>query len=262
VLIAVNDYFLVAANKEINDTNQMIVFKSLDGETWEEVFHAEATIPKAITIVSGKIAVCATGCVFLADINGANWTKLPLPKEYELAQVISSASTTGTFYFLIKLTDKTMLATTTDGITVSVIDTPWTTESYTMHDNGNQLIVSSRVENQACLVYFSDDITEYKTKLVPISQIESKDFSTVYDIMWHENQWIFACSTEFNNVSGMTFSKAGYVYRCEGELSDISLLEADTITARQLSAIRHADEVLVAYGNAFPTVENFIYLAK
>lgn len=265
VLTSIDNYFLVVAVRKTLENTQLVAFKSQNGTEWEEVYHLDnypsESAPVTITIVSGRLVVCDTGCIYFAYLDGTSWTKTSLPSGYENSIVLGAASYYGKIYFLMRTGEVSHVAITTDGIIFSVVEVPWNALSFAISDNGDQIVVSTRINNQCCLVYFSDDIMKYNAKKLQAHRVQPNEFSTVFDMIWADNKWVFVGSVEFQNVGNMTFSVSGFVYQSNGSLDIDTEIESDTINAIQLNRVIYDGTEFITYGKAFPNTEKCIYIS-
>lgn len=262
-LLTVNDSFIAIATSQEIAGKKLVVMRSENGFEWTEVYrtsdYSEGYQPVSHTQIQGRAIVGGAYGYILLTSNGTQWKKSAFPEGYEIARVVGSAECNGSFYFLAKMNDKPIIAKTTDGDNFEMIEIPWNMECITMAGNGSQVVVSCRLAGVACLVYFSDDIKEYKTHILPINKKDPGNFITVYDMVYFNNQWIFVGASEFYNNSGMKFSIEGFVLRTDENLTVSSKFSKDTTDAKQLEKIRILNNNLVVFGDSFPNPDSCIY---
>jgi hypothetical protein len=262
-LLTVQDYFIAIATSQEIGGKRLVVMRSDNGFEWSEVYrtpdYSEGYQPVSHTQMQGRAIVGGAYGYILLTSNGTQWKKSSFPDGYEIARVVGSAECNGKFYFLAKMNDKPVIAVTTDGDNFAMLEIPWNMECITMSGNGEQVVVSCRLAGVACVVYFTDDINDYKTHILPLNKKDSSHFITVYDMLYYNNQWLFVGSSEFYNNAGMKFSIEGFVLRCDDNLSPSSKFTKDNTDAKQLEKIRILNENLVVFGKSFPNPDSCIY---
>jgi len=265
-LLTVEDHFIAIATSQEIAGKKLVVMRSDNGFEWQEVYrtedYSEGYQPVSHSNIQGRAIVGGAYGYILITGNGTVWKKSSFPDGYEIARVVGSAECNGVFYFLAKMNDRPIIAKTTDGNTFEMIEIPWEMECITMAGNGSQIVVSCRLAGVACVVYFSDDISEYKTCMLPLNRQLKEDFITVYDMLWFDNQWIFVGSKEFYNNGGLKFSKEGFVIRTDGPINSTSKFTPDKIDTKQVEKIRVLNNNLVVFGESFPNPDSCIFLLE
>jgi hypothetical protein len=261
-LFTVNEQLTAVASCKMAEGNKLVAMQSLDGVEWTETFRSidvsEGYQPITVTQIQGRHIVGCVGSILITS-NGVVWNKSTFPTGYETAKVVGSAECKGTFYFLAKMDDRSVIAKTINGETFTMLEIPWSMESITMAGNGEQVVVSCRLAGVACLVYFSDDIKSYKTHILPNNRKNPSHLITVYDMIYFDNQWLFVGSNEFYNVGGMRFSIESFVLHTDGNLTTSTMFTKDITDAKQLEKIRILNNKLVIFGESFPHPASCIY---
>lgn len=262
-LLTVDDHFIAIATYQMIQGKKLVVLRSDNGFEWTEVYRtddfSEGYQPVSHTNFQGRAIVGGAYGYILLTSNGTIWKKSSFPDGYEIARVVGSAECNGAFYFLAKMNDKPIIAKTTNGDDFEMIEIPWSMECVTMSGNGSQVVVSCRLHGVACLVFFSDDITNYKTHMLPINKQDRDDLITVHDMLWFKDEWTFVGAKEFYNNGGLKFSKQGFVFRSDGKLTESSKFTFDKIDTKQVEKIRVLNDNLVVFGNSFPNPDSSIF---
>jgi hypothetical protein len=263
-ITSTDDKFIAVASRTTDTGKKFIAYNSTNGFDWLSFYESDDEsdnyIPLSISVVTSRIVIGCSGVMFTTS-DGLSWSKLTLPEEFSKADILGSAVAGEFFYFLLKQDNKSYIASTTNGVDFDVNIVPWGMETVAIAGNGSQVVLSGRTNKHACLIFFSDSIDSYSLKSIPIELVDDC-FSTIYDMLWHDNQWIFVGAREFYTSSKLKFSNGGYVFRVKGNLSEDSDLIQDTISTRSLNKVTVVNNKLVVYGLAVPTADNCLYMEE
>lgn len=260
VKIIQHEDYLFAVGLKVADTgNKFVSFISTNGTKWELIYESEVNPVKILNTSyhNGQHIVCCVGFIFVSG-DGKTWNVLKLPQEHSSARVLGMAMTNDTFYCLLNSSGKSYIASTVDGTEFTVRTTPWLMESISLAGNGEQILVSARIKNKACVIYFSDDVDAYDIQSIPETPYDD-NFLTVVDMKYINGEWIFACVREYYNRNKLKFSIHGFIFRNQGSLSVDSTLTKDMIASRNITTVKFVNNQYIAFGKVFPNLDNCLY---